>query len=144
MSNPEEQGRAIDHTAERAGGGVNGILMLLLALALLALSAYVVVQGAGPGGKGYVAGGLFLTILATVLILTGFYTVQPNQGVAITLFGRYKGTDRRTGLHWVLPWYTRKKISLRVRNVTSEMLKVNDRRGNPIEIAVNVVWRVSD
>ena len=54
MSNPEEQGRAIDHTAERAGGGVNGILMLLLALALLALSAYVVVQGAGPGGKGYV------------------------------------------------------------------------------------------
>jgi regulator of protease activity HflC (stomatin/prohibitin superfamily) len=70
--------------------------------------------------------------------------VQPNQGVAITLFGDYRGTDRRTGLRWVLPWYGRKKISLRVRNVTSEQLKVNDRRGNPIEIAVNVVWRVSD
>ncbi len=58
--------------------------------------------------------------------------------------GAYRGTDRRTGLFWILPWYTRQKISLRVRNVTSEMLKVNDRRGNPIEIAVNVVWRVAD
>jgi regulator of protease activity HflC (stomatin/prohibitin superfamily) len=70
--------------------------------------------------------------------------VQPNEGVAITLFGDYKGTDRTTGLRWVLPWYGRKKISLRVRNVTSETLKVNDKRGNPIEIAANVVWRVAD
>jgi regulator of protease activity HflC (stomatin/prohibitin superfamily) len=64
--------------------------------------------------------------------------------VAITLFGNYKGTDRTTGLRWVLPWYARKKISMRVRNVTSEMLKVNDKGGNPIEIAANVVWRVAD
>jgi regulator of protease activity HflC (stomatin/prohibitin superfamily) len=86
---------------------------------------------------------LLLGVLA-LLVLIGLYTVQPNQGVAITLFGDYKGTDRRTGLRWVPFWYGRKKISLRVRNVTSEQLKVNDQRGNPIEIAVNVVWRVRD
>jgi regulator of protease activity HflC (stomatin/prohibitin superfamily) len=143
VSNPEEQGRAIDHTAERAGGGVNGIVMLLLALAMLAAAVAMFIQGDRVGSGVQAGGGVLLVILA-VLILAGFYSVQPNQGVAITLFGAYRGTDRRTGLRWVLPWYSRKKISLRVRNVTSEMLKVNDRRGNPIEIAVNVVWRVSD
>jgi regulator of protease activity HflC (stomatin/prohibitin superfamily) len=74
----------------------------------------------------------------------GFYSMQPNEAYVLTLFGSYVGTDRTTGLRWVLPWYGRKKISLRVRNVTSEMLKVNDKRGNPIEIAANIVWRVSD
>jgi regulator of protease activity HflC (stomatin/prohibitin superfamily) len=64
--------------------------------------------------------------------------------MAILLFGDYRGTDRKTGLRWVLPWYSRKKISLRVRNLTSDKLKVNDKRGNPIEIAANVVWRVED
>jgi regulator of protease activity HflC (stomatin/prohibitin superfamily) len=133
----------INHTQERPGGGVNGILMLLLVLALLGLSTFVFIQGARADNGAMAAGGLLLGFL-TILVVAGFYTVQPNQGVAITLFGNYKGTDRRTGLRWVLPWYSRKKISLRVRNVTSEQLKVNDRRGNPIEIAVNVVWRVSD
>jgi regulator of protease activity HflC (stomatin/prohibitin superfamily) len=82
--------------------------------------------------------------LAAVFVASGFYMVQPNQGVALTLFGDYHGTDRRAGLRWIPIWYTRKKVSLRVRNVTSDTLKVNDQRGNPIEIAVNVVWRVSD
>jgi regulator of protease activity HflC (stomatin/prohibitin superfamily) len=76
--------------------------------------------------------------------LIGFYTLQPNEAAAVTLFGNYKGTDRTPGLRWVLPWYTKKKISLRVRNVTGERLKVNDKRGNPIEIAAVVVWRVTD
>jgi regulator of protease activity HflC (stomatin/prohibitin superfamily) len=83
-------------------------------------------------------------VVLSVFVVMGFYTVQPNQGVAITLFGDYRGTDRRGGLRWVPFWYVRKKVSLRVRNVTSEQLKVNDQRGNPIEIAVNVVWRVAD
>lgn len=140
MSNPE---RTIDRTGERPGGGVNGLLVLLLVLGLLGLSTYVFVRGARVENDAVagVAVGIFILAIVTV---AGFYTVQPNQGVAITLFGDYKGTDRRNGLRWVLPWYARKKISLRVRNVTSEMLKVNDRRGNPIEIAANVVWRVSD
>jgi regulator of protease activity HflC (stomatin/prohibitin superfamily) len=79
-----------------------------------------------------------------LLLVCGLYSLQPNEGMAIMLFGAYRGTDRKTGLRWVLPWYSRKKISLRVRNLTSDKLKVNDRRGSPIEIAANVVWRVQD
>ena len=68
--------------------------------------------------------------------------MDPLDRCVVTLFGNYNGTDRTPGLRWVLPWYTRKKISLRVRNVTGEKLKVNDKRGNPIEIAAAIVWRV--
>ncbi|MEA3064697.1 MAG: hypothetical protein QOJ27_1143, partial [Sphingomonadales bacterium] len=73
-----------------------------------------------------------------------FYLLQPNQAAAILLFGDYRGTDRHSGLRWRWPWLTRHKILTRVHNVTSERLKVNDLRGNPIEIATNVVWRVTD
>src|SRR3546814_4022096 len=68
----------------------------------------------------------------------------PNQAVAITLFGSYKGTDRASGLRWVLPWMMRKKLSVRANNVISDKIKVNDLRGNPIEMAAQVVWRVTD
>ena len=78
------------------------------------------------------------------LSLFGFYLLQPNQAAALLLFGDYKGSDRTAGLRWRWPWLTRTKISTRVHNVTSERLKVNDLRGNPIEIATNVVWRVTD
>jgi len=135
--------RTINPTTERPGGGGNGVVMLLVLLILGAAAFYGVVQGVRADQGAWVAGSaLFLVLVA--LLMTGLYTVQPNQGVAITLFGDYRGTDRRPGLRWVLFWYGRKKISLRVRNVTSETLKVNDRRGNPIEIAANVVWRVGD
>jgi hypothetical protein len=127
---------SIDQTAERPAGTANGVLILLVSLALFALAVPGFVQD-------WVLAPLAAVLIAAVLLI-GLYTVQPNQGVAITLFGRYVGTDRKTGLRWVWPWYIRKKISLRVRNVTSEMLKVNDKGGNPIEIAVNVVWRVAD
>jgi regulator of protease activity HflC (stomatin/prohibitin superfamily) len=83
-------------------------------------------------------------MLAFLLLVPGFYFLQPNQAAAILLFGDYRGTDRTAGLRWRLPWLTRHKISTRVHNVTSERLKVNDLRGNPIEIATNVVWRVTD
>lgn len=141
------------HTAERSGGGVNGPLMLLVILAMAVAAvmavahAIAIKSGSAIGTRGDVglsiltAFGLFFL---AVLTLAGFYAVQPNQAVAITLFGDYRGSDRRTGLRWVPFWYGRKKISLRVRNVTSDQLKVNDQRGNPIEIAVNVVWRVAD
>lgn len=135
--------RTINRTQERSGGGVNGVLPLLVFLLLGGLAFY----GLGLGFRihqGALILGSVLSLATVLLLLTGLYTVQPNQGVAITLFGDYKGTDRRPGLRWVLFWYGRKKISLRVRNVTSETLKVNDRRGNPIEIAANVVWRVGD
>jgi regulator of protease activity HflC (stomatin/prohibitin superfamily) len=89
-------------------------------------------------------GGAVAVVLVSILILTGLYSLQQNESAAITLFGNYKGTDKKPGLRWVVPWYTRKKISLRVRNVTSQTLKVNDKKGNPIEIAAVIVWRVVD
>ena len=70
--------------------------------------------------------------------------LQPNQAAAITLFGDYKGTDRSTGLRWVLPWMMRKKVSVRAHNFISDKIKVNDLRGNPIEMAAQIVWRVVD
>ena len=79
-----------------------------------------------------------------VFILLGFYMIQPNQSKVITLFGAYRGTDRSTGLRWIWPWMGRKKVSVRANNLISERIKVNDLRGNPIEMAAQVVWRVVD
>ena len=82
--------------------------------------------------------------LLIAFVVAGFFMLQPNQAAAITLFGDYRGSDRSTGLRWVWPWMMRPKISIRIHNFTSDRIKVNDLRGNPIEIAANVVWRVSD
>ncbi|MEO8176047.1 MAG: SPFH domain-containing protein [Sphingomicrobium sp.] len=79
-----------------------------------------------------------------ILIAPGFYMLQPNQAVAITLFGDYRGTDRVTGLRWTWPWMGKKKVSVRANNFISDKIKVNDLRGNPIEMAAQIVWRVVD
>jgi regulator of protease activity HflC (stomatin/prohibitin superfamily) len=133
-------------TVEKAAKTSNGILMLLLSLALVGASIWLFINGIrvedteGPlqllGSAGMFTLGGFL--------LCGLYSLQPNEAAAILLFGDYRGTDATPGLRWVVPWYTRKKISLRTRNLTSDKLKVNDKRGNPVEIAANVVWRVAD
>lgn len=132
----------INRSVERIRGGVSGGLPLL-ALPLLIGAGIWAFINADSYGAGYNALGALLVILAA-LVSGGFYSMQPNEAYVLTVFGAYVGTDRTTGLRWVLPWYGRKKISLRVRNVTSEKLKVNDKRGNPIEIAANIVWRVAD
>ena len=128
-------------STERPASTANGILMLLVGLALMVGGPVAVAQD--PDNVLMVVGGI-LTAVVGLLMVCGLYSLQPNEGMAILLFGDYRGTDRQTGLRWVLPWYSRKKISLRVRNLTSDKLKVNDKRGNPIEIAANVVWRVED
>ncbi|ESQ88441.1 membrane protein [Asticcacaulis sp. AC460] len=130
--------KSINKTREIPGAGGSGGLWLLILLALVAAIIAVLVTRSVLGFAAIALG------LAALFLLCGFYTVQPNQAVAITVFGNYKGSDRTTGLRWVPFWYGRKKVSLRVRNVTSETLKVNDQRGNPVEIAANVVWRVAD
>ncbi len=128
-------------STERPASTANGLLMLLIGVLLML---------GGPGavaldpGNPFLIGGGALVGVVGLLLLCGLYSLQPNEGMAILLFGDYRGTDRKTGLRWVLPWYSRTKVSLRVRNLTSDKLKVNDRRGNPIEIAANVVWRVED
>jgi regulator of protease activity HflC (stomatin/prohibitin superfamily) len=83
-------------------------------------------------------------LLLFFFILKGIYILQPNQSALMMLFGAYRGTDYSTGLRWANPFLNKKKISLRLRNFNSEKLKVNDKRGNPIEIAAAVVWRVAD
>ena len=84
------------------------------------------------------------TALCCFLGLFGLFTVSPNQAKVLQLFGNYRGTVREPGLRWVNPLFTKRSISLRVRNFESEKLKVNDLAGNPIEIAAVVVWRVVD
>ena len=135
--------RALRLSQERPAVTQNGYVMLL------ALLAAIVVEGAGlwqlaEKNLGSAIALVVIGSLAILLVAPGFYFLQPNQAAAILLFGDYKGTDRTAGLRWRLPWLTRTKISTRVHNVTSERLKVNDLRGNPIEIASNVVWRVTD
>ncbi|MFN3464975.1 MAG: SPFH domain-containing protein [Terricaulis sp.] len=133
----------LNRTQERKANTSNGGLMLLVSLLLLVALVWMVIELIRYESGATLTSVLVLS-LAFTLVICGFYTLQPNEGAAITLFGNYKGTDRQPGLRWVLPWYSRKKISLRVRNVTGEKLKVNDKRGNPIEIAAVVVWRVTD
>ena len=127
---------ALNQTVEKPASVANGGFILLLALLALALGIGALIAGPKLIGAGL--------IIAFVFLVSGFYTLQANEAGAITLFGDYIGTDRTPGLRWVLPWYHRTKISLRARNVTGEKLKVNDKRGNPIEIAAVVVWRVTD
>jgi regulator of protease activity HflC (stomatin/prohibitin superfamily) len=141
-------GQALNHTEERKARTSNGGLMLLVLLAAILGSAWGLIDAISTADKGGDPGVMIvlyvLLLTAAVIASAGFYALQPNEAAAITLFGNYKGTDRTPGLRWVVPWYGRKKISVRVRNVTGEKLKVNDKRGNPIEIAAVVVWRVTD
>jgi regulator of protease activity HflC (stomatin/prohibitin superfamily) len=90
---------------------------------------------------------LFFGILVIVLGIFmgyGFFTLQPNEARVLILFGAYKGTERTSGFLWTNPLYTKRRISLRSRNLNMQKLKVNDKRGNPVEIAAVIVWRVED
>ncbi|MCI0656295.1 MAG: SPFH domain-containing protein [Acidobacteria bacterium] len=95
-------------------------------------------------GSGAEIGAALVMIVVAGVLLAGVFTVSPNQGRVMQLFGAYKGTAREPGLRWANPFYTKRPLSLRVRNFETAKLKVNDKRGNPIEIAAVVVWRVVD
>lgn len=135
-------GGAMVASTESAASTFNGYVFLLLML----VSMLLPVLGVGMAKSGNMLGLVLagVSAFAFLFIIAGFYMLNPNEAAAIQLFGSYKGTDRNTGLRWRWPWLSRKKISVRVHNVTSEKVKVNDLRGNPVEIATNVVWRVSD
>src|ERR1700736_3610014 len=128
----------------------NGFIALAIGLALVVLGLWQLFQGVAYGRSGSVTG-LVTTIVIFVLLfvagllfLSGLYTLQPNEAAILQLFGSYRGTTRVAGLRGTNPFYTRRKVSLRARNLNGERLKVNDKRGNPIEIAAVVVWRVDD
>ncbi len=128
-------------TEEKAAATGNGYVWLGLGLlaVLLLVGAVALRMAAGPA-----AAVVVLLALFAVWSLAGLYMLQPNQAVNLLLFGDYRGTDRREGLRWANPFYRGHKISVRARNFNSDKLKVNDKRGNPIEIAATVVWRVDD
>ncbi|HEU4593257.1 MAG TPA: SPFH domain-containing protein, partial [Steroidobacteraceae bacterium] len=98
----------------------------------------------GEPNEALVAISVVVGVLLAAFLAKGLYMLQPNQSALLMLFGSYRGTDYSTGLRWANPFFNKTKVSLRLRNFNSEKLKVNDKRGNPIEIAAAVVWRVSD
>lgn len=128
---------------EREFNGGSGLGMLLLFLALFSVACYwlykAVVVGPGPEIVGSI-----LLMIASIVGLAGLFIVNPNEGKVLQLFGDYRGTARTAGLRWVNPFYSKKKVSVRTRNFETGKLKVNDKAGNPVEIAAVVVWKVVD
>jgi regulator of protease activity HflC (stomatin/prohibitin superfamily) len=124
-------------TFERPTTTFNGIAMLLLLIALIPALLGAILVLRNPVAIVGVA-------IAIAFIAPGFFMLQPNEACVLTLFGRYLGTEREPGLRWTLPWNIRKRVSVRARNHNIDQLKVNDKRGNPVEIAAVVVWRVHD
>src|SRR5438105_1769013 len=116
----------------------SGYAMVLAAVLLLGLSVLILVRQLAPPAVGIVSA------LVGAALLPGLYMLQPNEGNIFTLFGQYRGTDRSEGLRWANPLFSGQKISLRARNLNTPPLKVNDKRGNPVEIGAAVVWRVHD
>ena len=126
---------------EKEVKSVSGIPFLMLLLALGAAAVFILLFVA-PDGLKFVP--IILGAPALLLGFSGLYKVEPNQSAVLSLFGRYIGTVRTSGLRFNNPFYTKKKISLRVRNFESGKLKVNELDGSPIEIAAIVVWEVND
>ncbi len=121
----------------------SGLLWLVITTLILAAAMASLIFGLK-------ASAVFVIVAATVvftawiIMICGFFTLQPNEAAVIILFGAYKGTVKKEGWHWANPFYTKKKISLRRRNLNGEKIKVNDEMGNPIEIATVTVWRVQN
>jgi regulator of protease activity HflC (stomatin/prohibitin superfamily) len=121
---------------EKIFKALNGYGMLFLALAIILGSVALI----------FMTKMLFLivTIIIGVFLLLGVFVVNPNESMVITLFGAYKGTVIENGFFWANPFFTKKKISLRARNIDSDPIKVNDKVGNPIMIGIVLVWKVRD
>ena len=128
---------------ERIRRAPSGVLALVILVLLLALDVYMLIRG-------IIDGTLWLILVTSVLIPIililsgGLFTVAPNEARVLQLFGSYVGTVRHTGLRYANPLYTKRRISVRVRNFETERSKVNDTDGNPIEMAAVVVWKVAD
>jgi regulator of protease activity HflC (stomatin/prohibitin superfamily) len=128
---------------EREAASLPGLPVLLVLLLALAVTIYALVNQTFADSALVVVTQALLIVLWCFL-MAGLFVVNPNEGRVMQFFGDYVGTVKTPGLRWANPFYTKKRISLRVRNFESARLKVNDNEGNPIEIAAVVVWRVVD
>lgn len=133
---------------EREVRSGSGIPILIMALASLPVSVLIMINtlknSTGVASDIGIVIACILAIIVAILVMTGLYKVEPNQSAVLSLFGKYVGTVRTPGLRFNNPFYTKKKVSLRVRNFESGKLKVNELDGSPIEIAAIVVWEVND
>jgi len=130
--------QSMPRTNEVERRSASGYLWIAIGLGLIGAGIFLVVR---PAGLLWLAVGV-ASIVIGAFVLAGLYMLQPNEAAILLLFGEYVGTDRSEGLRWANPFYRKQKISLRAHNLASERLKVNDKRGNPIEIAAAIVWRV--
>lgn len=136
-------GPTLRQSHERPAASASGYAMLVVLLLTLVAGGLLLTQ-IDTLSPPLLIGAESVLLLVFLFVVSGFYLLQPNQAAVILLFGAYRGTDRAEGLRWVLPWMLRKSISVRANNVISDRIKVNDLRGNPIEMAAQVVWRVTD
>jgi len=128
---------------EQSLRSIPGIPTLLVLLLVLAGAVALFIHGAGQDKIGLIITALVLGVVC-LFAMAGFYMVEPNQAAVQSLFGKYIGTVKEQGLRWNNPFFSAKKISLRVRNFESGKLKVNDLDGSPIEIGAVIVWQVVD
>ncbi|WP_373276307.1 SPFH domain-containing protein [Sphingomonas agri] len=135
---------ALTATSERPATTFSGYVMLVILLAAILADIFGIQRLGTDSGTGAALVIVIAATLVFILVMPGFYMLQPNQAAAITLFGEYRGSDRSTGLRWTWPWMAKKKLSVRANNFISDKLKVNDLRGNPVEIAAQIVYRVVD
>ena len=138
-------------TKEKVFGGsvMNGFMMLFLNLALIALSIFGIIRAimlldSGIDNGGWLLTGSIVLLVATCIMWAGFMMLEPNEARVLTWFGKYAGTFTRTGYFWVNPFYNKKKVSLRARNLDAEPIKVNDKVGNPVMIGLVLVWKLKD
>ena len=122
---------------------LNGLAMLFILIAVTIVFTYALIESI-RAENAYSIVGYIVALSFTTLLYFGLFVVNPNEGKVLQLFGSYVGTAKDAGLRWANPFYTKKRVSLRVRNFETSKLKVNDNRGNPIEIAAVVVWKVVD
>lgn len=128
---------------EYKAGTLNGLATFLLLLGVVIFAGYAAVTSF-VNEDPWVGGGWTLALVTGIVCLTGVFTVAPNEARVLQLFGAYRGTVTTPGLRWANPFYTKRHISLRIRNFESDKLKVNDHDGNPVELAAVVVWKVVD
>jgi regulator of protease activity HflC (stomatin/prohibitin superfamily) len=128
---------------EESASAASGWAFIFVLLALIALGATLLVAGITHESVPIAIGGV-LSLIAAFITVIGFFTLQPNEAAVFILFGAYRGTARQNGFLWANPFFRKQKISLRARNLNGDKLKVNDKRGNPVEIAVVIVWRIHD
>ena len=135
------------HTQEKTTSVANGwpILGALVAAAFVIVPIFLLSLFSGGFGVGVMGVAIAVLLAITwIFLCAGFFTLQPNEAAVLVLFGDYKGTEKKIGFRWANPLYTKIRVSLRARNLNGETIKVNDSRGNPIEIATVVVWQVAD